>query len=158
MRNIVTSIALIPDPIKRSVYIQEASSLLKIPEQVLLSELNKFLIQERRKNEKEKFREQEDSRVEVLQTEETATQEIDAQSMVYYQERETIRLLLNYADDKLEDQSLSNFLLHELEDVEFTNPVFQTITEIAKLFDIGYLLLSLFIKYMYFIYITKRTS
>ena len=44
--------------------------------------------------------------------------------MVYYQERETVRLLLNYADHALEDQKLGDFLMHELEDVKFTNVVF----------------------------------
>jgi DNA primase len=126
IKEIVTSIALIPDPVKRSVYIQETSNLLKMSEQVLLSELNKILIQERRKNEKEKIRE-EDTLVAIDPVEEIAPTKIDAQSMVDYQERETIRLLLNYADKKIEDQSLSDFLLHELEDVVFTNPVFHEI-------------------------------
>jgi DNA primase len=127
IKEIVTSIALIPDPVKRSVYIQETSNLLKMSEQVLLSELNKILIQERRKSEKEKVREQEDAQVAIDPIEEIAPTKIDAQSMVDYQERETIRLLLNYADKKIEDQSLSDFLLHELEDVVFTNPVFHEI-------------------------------
>jgi DNA primase len=127
IKEIVTSIALIPDPVKRSIYIQETSNLLKMSEQVLLSELNKILIQERRKNEKEKVREQEDAQLAIDPVEEIAPTKIDAQSMVDYQERETIRLLLNYADKKIEDQSLSDFLLHELEDVVFTNPVFHEI-------------------------------
>jgi DNA primase len=101
--------------------------LLKISEQVLLTELNKILIQERRKNEKEKLRDQEETLVKADPVEEVGPGKIDAQSMVDYQERETIRLLLNYADKKIEDQSLSNFLLNELEDVEFTNPVFHEI-------------------------------
>ncbi len=125
IKEIVTSIALIPDPVKRSVYIQETSNLLKMSEQVLLSELNKILIQERRKNEK--VHEQENIQVAIDPVEEIAPTKIDAQSMVDYQERETIRLLLNYADKKIEDQSLSDFLLHELEDVVFTNPVFHEI-------------------------------
>jgi DNA primase len=127
IKEIVTSIALIPDPVKRSVYIQETSNLLKMSEQVLLSELNKILIQERRKNEKEKFREQEAPQVEGDSAPQVADAKIDTQSMVYYQERETIRLLLNYADNKLENQPLSDFLVHELEDVAFVNPVFNEI-------------------------------
>ena len=41
IKEIVSSIALIPDPIARSVYIQECSQLMNIAEQALLSELNK---------------------------------------------------------------------------------------------------------------------
>ncbi len=132
IKEIVSSIAVIPDPIKRSVYIQETSHLLKISEQVLLSELNKILIQERRKNEKEKFREQ-DTAHEPLDVEGIGTPiKIDAQSLVHYQERETIRLLLNYADQTVEQNKLSEFLLHELEDVEFNNVVFKEIYEKFK--------------------------
>ncbi len=65
----------------------------------------------------------------------TAQVKVDAQSLVQYQERETIRLLLNYADKSLEQQKLADFLLHELEDVEFSNDVFK---EIYKQFKNGY--------------------
>jgi len=131
IKEVVTSIALIPDPIKRSVYIQETSHLLNITESVLLAELNKVLIGERRKNEKEALREQQEAPT-LPEEIEAAPAKVDAQNMVFYQERETIRLMLNYADQKLEDQSLSDFLLHELEDVEFTHPVFKEIYETFK--------------------------
>src|SRR5882672_6515166 len=128
IKEIVNSIALIPDPVKRSVYIQETSHLLKISEAVLLSELNKILIQDRRKREKEKLREQEEIPLPPEAIDEISTQvKVDAQSVVYYQERETIRLLLNYADKNLETQKLADFLLRELEDVEFSNPLLKEI-------------------------------
>jgi DNA primase len=47
--------------------------------------------------------------------------------MVQYQDRETIRLLLNYSDKAIESQKLSDFLVHELDDVEFTNPAYKEI-------------------------------
>ncbi len=131
IKEVVTSIALIPDPIKRSVYIQETSHLLNITESVLLAELNKVLIGERRKNEKEAIREQQEAPLPIEDIEASPTK-VDVQGMVFYQERETIRLLLNYSDQKLEEQNLSDFLLHELEDVEFTHPVFKEIYEAFK--------------------------
>jgi DNA primase len=138
IREIVSSIAVIPDPIKRSVYIQETSHLLKIAESVLLTELNKILIQERRKNEKEKLREQDV--VEPVEPVPDISQpvKLDADSLVQYQERETIRLLLNYADapttanEGETQQKLSDFLLHELEDVTFTNEVYREIYQFFK--------------------------
>ncbi|MBL7865809.1 MAG: DNA primase, partial [Cyclobacteriaceae bacterium] len=57
----------------------------------------------------------------------TAAPPVDPKDMIYYQERETIRLLLNYADKAVEDQKLGDFLLHELEDVQFTNQAFREI-------------------------------
>lgn len=140
IKEIVSSIALIPDPVKRSVYIQETSNLLKIAEPVLLTELNKILIQERRKIEKEKLRDpassadkQGDVQVAVEPIQDVTETKIDTQGMVYHQERETIRLLLNYARQRVNEQALSEFLLNELEDVEFTNQVFKNILEEFKL-------------------------
>ncbi len=133
IKEIVNSIALIPDPVKRSVYIQETSNLLKMPEQVLLSELNKLLVQERRKNEKDKLKEVEPPEEGRAAIEEIAPIKLDGNAIVQLQERETIRLLLNYADknlsaeDQQEVQSLGNYMLHELDDVEFTNPVLKSI-------------------------------
>jgi len=127
IKEIVTSIALIPDPVKRSVYIQETSSLLKISESVLLTELNKIRIQERRKDEKESLKEIAERGIGVEGVTEVEPPSIDSKSMVHFQERETIRLLLNYADSKLEEQSLSKFLLNELEDVEFSHPIYKEI-------------------------------
>ncbi len=128
IKEIVTSISLIPDPVKRSVYIQETSNLLRISEAVLLTELNKILINEKRKIEKDRQREA-DANLESVEplAEQISGSKIDPDSMVQHQERETIRLLLNYADEKLEDQKLSDFLFHELEDVVFVNPVFAEI-------------------------------
>ncbi len=133
IKEIVTSIAIIPDPVKRSVYIQETSNLLKIGESVLLTELNKILINERKKSEKERLRNVEEP-PQSFDTiiDNTAPAKTDSDSMVQYQERETIRLLLNYADEALEDQKLSDFLFHELEDVVFVNPVFSKVFEGLK--------------------------
>jgi len=133
IKEIISSIAQIPDPVKRSVYIQETSNLLKIAEPVLLSELNKILIQERRKTEKDKPRgEHPEEFVPAMPVEEIAPTKLDAQSMVQLQERETIRLLLNYADKAVEDHTLSEFIMQELDDVTFTNPVYKQIYESFK--------------------------
>jgi DNA primase len=100
---------------------------------VLLSELNKILIQERRKTEKEKPRgEHPEEFVPAMPVEEIAPTKLDAQSMVQLQERETIRLLLNYADKAVEDHTLSEFIMQELDDVTFTNPVYKQIYESFK--------------------------
>ena len=133
IREIINSIAVIPDPIKRSVYVQETASLLQVGESVLLSELNKILIRERRERENDFQR----ARVEPISPE--AIDKIqdrptfDQESLVQYQEKETIRLLLNFSESKLEEDSVSEFLLHELEDVEFTNPVYKDIYNTYKI-------------------------
>ena len=130
IREIVTSISLIPDPIKRSVYIKETSDLLKIQESVLLSELNKILIQERRKRAQEKIREETSEPLPDYSEGIVQSEKIDSTAMIHMQERETIRLLLNYAENSMgEDQKLIDFMVNELDDVEFTNPVYKKIFE-----------------------------
>jgi DNA primase len=132
IREIINSISVIPDPIKRSVYVQETANLLKVSESVLVAELNKLLIKERRDREKE---------YQQAQTEpilpdalEAAPQHatVSVENQVQFQERETIRLLLNYAENKIDEHSVSEFLLQELEEVEFTNAQYKEIYQAFK--------------------------
>ncbi|MBS1977665.1 MAG: DNA primase [Bacteroidetes bacterium] len=137
IKEIVGSIALIPDPVKRSVYIQETSQQLKIGEPVLLTELNKLLVQERKRKERERegaetVRQVDESAQLAEQLSVPAAGAIAVKDMIYYQERETIRLLLNYAEHALEDQKLAEFLMHELEDVPFTNASFGEIYHLFR--------------------------
>jgi DNA primase len=127
IREIITSISLIPDPIKRSVYIQETGQLLKIQESVLLTELNKILINERKKKNEDNLRSQPLAEQTVVEDILPQNTRLDTASIVQLQERESIRLLLNYAEQSYTDQKLVDFMMTELEDVEFTNPVYKAI-------------------------------
>ncbi len=130
IKEIVGSIALIPDPIKRSVYLQETSHQLKIAEPVLLTELNKLLIDERRRKEKDKSQSQGkeyDSAELVEQITDPNTISPDTKDVLYYPEREAIRLMLNYMDNAFEDEKVVDFMIHELDDVVFTSEVFRDI-------------------------------
>lgn len=130
IREIITSISVIPDPIKRSVYIQETSVLLKIQESVLLTELNKILIGERKKQQ-EKVKDEPVIAPDFSEEFQESTK-LDTNGMVQMQERETIRLLLNYAESAVEEQKLIHYLLHEMDEVVFTNPVFGEIFQTFK--------------------------
>lgn len=56
VRDIVASIAKIPDPIKRSVYLRECSALLEVDEKVLHSETNKLITTHLKKREEKAAR------------------------------------------------------------------------------------------------------
>jgi DNA primase len=133
IRDIISSIALIPDPIKRSVYLQETGQLLNMQESVLVTELNKIVISERKKKDNDRARDGIRAQPEITDdvAPETSTNII---SIVERQERESMRLLLNYAESHYDDQRLVDFMLTELDDVEFTNPVYN---EIYKSFKDG---------------------
>jgi DNA primase len=128
IRDIVTSISRIPDAIKRSVYIREASDLMGIAEPVLLSEMNKLLVADKRKRHEERTEPPVDS---VVGTTEDviAVSQPDSQRAIELQERESIRLLLNYAETAYEDRRLLDFMLTELEEVVFVNETYRTIYE-----------------------------
>lgn len=145
IREIVTSISLIPDPIKRSVYLQETSNLLKIQETVLFTELNKMLLQDRQKKNDDHRRE-ETKHQPVPDIEPVA--QSPAVNPEELQEREMVRLLLNYADSELEeDVDLLSYFISEFEDIEFLNGSYASIYNTflqskneGKLIDSGYFL------------------
>jgi DNA primase len=127
IRNIVQSIALIPDGLKRMVYIQETARLMGLGEGVLLSELNKVIIRDQRdrnRNEPPQFDIPVLTADAVAKEEALITGKTDPEKMVHDQERETLRLILNYAEEAIDETSLVDFLIHELEDVQFSNPTY----------------------------------
>ncbi|MDF1673875.1 MAG: DNA primase [Vicingaceae bacterium] len=100
IKEIVESIAIIPDQIKRSVYTQECSTLLDISEQALINETNKIL----RKNVSKKTNAQ-------VPTEEfpdfydiDGPQEEQAEqgTDLAHWENDVIRLLITYGDKQIE--------------------------------------------------------
>lgn len=143
IREIITSISLIPDPIKRTVYIQETANLLKIQETVLFTELNKIIITERQKKAEPR---REEPREPVPDVE--AGPPVEGVNAEELQEREMVRLLLNYADSTLEeDVDLLTFFISEFEDIEFLNEsyayIYNTFLQYrneGKLIDSGYFL------------------
>lgn len=133
IKEIVSTIAKIPDGIKRAVYIKESSNLLSMDESVLVAELNKILITERRKDDKKRIEEATGGKLLEELITETEIKGTDYSALVRIQERESIRLLINYGFNEIEEEfKLYNYLLEELEDVEFTTPIYKEIFEIFK--------------------------
>ena len=121
IREVVESIAKIPDSIKASVFIRECSSLLQIEERSLISELNKMRMG---KAKKESFTpRQEEMPPEDLFGDEPAQQGIDSDE---HQEKEIARLLLNYGHelvhwDGITDTYIAPYVISNLSDVSFDN-------------------------------------
>ncbi|QSE99218.1 DNA primase [Fulvivirga lutea] len=133
IKEIVSSIGKIPDGIKRAVYLKESSKLLDIDESVLVAELNKILIKDRRKDTKKREEEATGERLLDELITETEVKSIDVKDQIRIQERESIRLLVNYGLNEIEEEyKIYNYLLNELEDVEFVTPVYKEIFELFK--------------------------
>lgn len=138
IKEIVGSIALIPDPIYRSVFIKECSTLMEIPEQTLLNALNRLLYQKNRQRA-----EQEAAQQVVEYAEYPAEQQVEIErASSEYQEKDLIRLMLMYANHDLvvpveetgEGQaesriSVARFIIEEIhrDEMNFQNPIYQKI-------------------------------
>ena len=135
IRDIMETIALIPDPIIRSTYTKECSSLMDISEQVLISELNKIL-----KKSVSKAFEPETDTEEIPQEPEPEVQAAWDESTEFH-EFDLLRLALNYGNQIVDfpdeenpgnppfSEKVADFIIREVagEPVVFENPVYRTI-------------------------------
>ena len=130
VRDIVESISKIGDAIKRSVYLKECSDLLQISEAILIAEQNKILITQKRSNQNTFQYTEEASGILPLESEEIAV--TDFSKIIAYQEKESIRVLLNYGDEIIQktdenEMTLWDYFISESEDIEFTHPIYNKI-------------------------------
>jgi DNA primase len=132
IREVVQSIGKIPDAIIRSVYAKEASNLLGIEEDIVHAELNKTLIKTQRDQFQRAKEEQaaDDLIAEIL----PPRTELSPEETLQLQEKETIRLLINYGQQKLEQQELHfcHYLLEEIKEIEFQTPVYQKMLQFYR--------------------------
>lgn len=138
IRDIIQSIALIPNIVQRELYIQETSKLMEMREEVLFKELAQML-QRRRKDlvEREKL-ERPVQTMEVVRAEKT---EINLRDVI---ESDIIRLLMQYGDLIIElkdasDQKYETTVIEEIlnqfqvNDMSFQNELFKKILEDIQL-------------------------
>ena len=143
IKKIVSSIALIPDAIYRSVYVKECSRIMEVEEAILLSELNK--IRSKNFNEKGTKNIAQSFSPDNLNTNEELIQDEKKASIesTEHQERDIIRLLMNYGNKKVaiggEDidaegnsilvHTLAEVVIHELQNdnITFDNKIYALI-------------------------------
>jgi DNA primase len=132
IREVVQSIGKIPDPIIRSVYAKEASGLLGIEEEILHAELNKILI----KTQKDQFERAKEEKAVEESIEDLLTLPVEqgAEDHLLAQEREMMRLLINYGGQKLDEQDLHfcQYILTEIAEVSFQTPVYQKMIQLYR--------------------------
>jgi DNA primase len=137
IHNIISSIAVIPDQIKRINYIHETSNLLNIEEEIIFKEINKILEKKFEKNFKQKKQTLNTPQKNIKQ------KDIGIQDNSSIIELEIIELLLKFGNEIIEIQdeengnpykvTISEFIITELESENgFRNPVFQEILDIIK--------------------------
>lgn len=125
IREIVESIAKIPDSIKASVFIRECSHQLQIDERILLTELNKMKLTKSKKDSQQRssYQQPEEMPDEPHFFDEPVPIEKPV-AVNLPQEREIVRLLLIYGNQIINWDNIANtyigpFIVAELSDVEF---------------------------------------
>ena len=136
IKDIVSSITRINDPVKRTVYIKECSDLLGISESVLIAEQNKILIENRRGQRRDEPPMLEEMPPFPME-EQQLVDSLDISKIIEFQERESVRVLVNYGKNKiqtreLQDQYLIDYFLNEADEIQFTNETYRKIVEVFR--------------------------
>jgi DNA primase len=98
IRDVVKSIAVIPEAITRTVYIKECSTVLEVAEPILYHEVNK-LRQHKNFQDRNKYPGPEDLPVPPQQP---VVKPVQREAVSYYSEKEIIRLLLKFGSVEFE--------------------------------------------------------
>jgi DNA primase len=129
IKDIVGSIALLQDPIKRMIYIQELARMMQVQEQVLINEVNKI----KRAWIKQQTQGGDKSAVNDLPVElPAAEQQKIYEWTITTQERDIIRVLIEYGDKPWDDEiPVAGYLLASLEDDAISGEVHKYILKRA---------------------------
>ncbi len=143
IRDIVESIAKIPDNIKASVFIRECSSLLAIEERILLSELNTMRAAKLKKTapqSRQAPQSHPDMPPDNLFADDGPTTAVETATVSNdeLQEQEIVRLLLAFGHelvswDKIDNMYIGSFIIQNLTDVTFENALCKKIIDHYRL-------------------------
>ncbi len=155
IKDIISTVAKVPDAITRSAYTRQTAMLMEISEQILIQEINKLIRKSAGKTTSENFTQTELSDDETLIAEKQ--EDISEEFSTVIQEQEIIRILLNYADrpfsipdpngetpDAIQVMPVSRFVINELltDGIHFTDEKlagllaeFTSLDEQQKLFE-----------------------
>ncbi len=133
IKDIIESIAKIPDNIKASLFIKECSALMEMEERILLSEYNKLKLKKIKKENN-----QEDLTIPV--EDEPVKEQKQHEENGLSQEREISRILILYGDQDYVDleyevnEKVAKYVVHVIEEVriEFVNEPYKTLLDICK--------------------------
>lgn len=127
IREIVTSISKMPDPIQRQVYIKESSELLDMDESILITELNKIHLQQQQSVRQKAQYEDADVYDEQIPDIEPEPEE-KGKGIIYYKEKEITRILVQYGHLEVEEGfKVCHYIFQELEDIKIQTDIYQKI-------------------------------
>jgi DNA primase len=119
IRDIVNSIAKVPDAVKRSLYVKECAQLMDMGEQLLHTEVNKRLNQQATKAYEQQERQ---AKAQGRAATDVPLPEVGPikpkKRNESYQERDIVRILINFGDRALDEEtSVAEFILLDMLDL-----------------------------------------
>jgi DNA primase len=149
IKDMVESIAKIPDAIKRQLFLQKAAQIMAVAEDLLLAEANRHYLKKR--NDKvQNLKQNQENNNQTTNNQQYNEQEPSTipdgnyarPDNLYIQERECMRLLLNYGnikpDTEAPEYTMAHYFMDELEGVNFTTEVYQLmLNEFRSFFSDG---------------------
>lgn len=135
IREIVKSISLIPDPIKRTVYIQACSKQLGVDERTLITETNKIMLAKNKEANRVPYSPIPPEAMEPPPLEEKGAR--TSPESIKIQERESLRMLINYGTELIDDLEgdeieLAQYFIAECEDITYETAVYKQILELFQ--------------------------
>lgn len=144
VRDIVDSIARVPDPFKRSFYVKECARVMELEEEVLVTETNKAVKQILQKRQFDRQK-QAGPAVNIVPEDETGSPAANVEAFPpqpskyrptghEFQERDIARILVAAGGkiyDEKENITVAEFILSNIEEVleDFDNPMYQRIAK-----------------------------
>jgi len=131
IREIVSSISKINDPVKRAVYIKECSTIMELSEQVLISELNKILFDKSRES-KAAYEPVAEAQY-LIEQEKDFDFETDEEKKARH-ERDSLLLLILYGTEVIaedgSERTVAEYIFDEFNDeINFGNPLHNQILD-----------------------------
>jgi DNA primase len=139
VRDIVGSIARVPDPFKRSFYIKECARVMELDEQILVTETNKAVKKHLYKRQQERERNR-GTQVHIVDEKDAGKPAPDAEMLPpeatrpkvpgnEFREQDIIRLLIAFGGeiyDEKENITVAEYILSNIEEVleDFENPLY----------------------------------
>lgn len=138
IKEIVESIAKIPDPLKRSLYVRECARIMEVEEQLLVNEANKVMGRNFRKGqqdeERARLRAEAPQPEDIFTTPELKPKGKPAVTGDEFQEKDIIRILIaggGEVFDAEESVSVAQYILSNIEEVlnNFDHPLYGQIAK-----------------------------
>ena len=136
IQDILRSVSLIPDYLKRTTYLQEVGKIFTISLQVLNTELNKILIKERRsKREKPPDIAEPDKGLTFADIHELSKSFLyDSSKELEELEKEFCKVLINIGNQKESDNEfVYQYLFYETDDVSFVSKTHMDLLDLYKI-------------------------